>query len=136
LRSVVSQSKTTAEPGAVGVARKDTTALDALLCPRSIAIVGASAREGSFGLRLLNSINSGRYRGAVYPINPRYDEIAGHRCYPSLKAVPEVADCAAFAVSDDLVEAALTDAADAGVRGAVLFGRAYEAPGGGPSRVE
>ena len=120
----------------MGEARKDTTALDALLRPRSIAIVGASARDGSFGLRLLNSINSGRYQGAVYPINPRYDEIAGHRCYASLKALPEVADCAAFAVSDDLVEAALTDAADAGVRGAVLFGRAYEAPGGGPSRVE
>ena len=136
MHSVVSQSKTTVEPGAVGVASKDTTALDALLRPRSIAIVGASAREGSFGLRLLNSINSGRYRGSVYPINPRYDEIAGHRCYPSLKALPEVADCAAFAVSDDVVEAALTDAAEAGVRGAVLFGRAYEARGGGPSRIE
>ena len=118
MRSVVSQSKTTVVPGAVAVARKDTTALDALLRPRSIAIVGASAREGSFGQRLLNSINGGRYRGAVYPINPRYDELAGHRCYPSLKALPEVADCAAFAVSDDVVEAALTDAAEAGVRGA------------------
>src|SRR5580658_685996 len=134
---MVSQAKATVQASVDGIAREGNTALDALLRPRSIAIVGASAREGSFGLRLLNAISSGPYRGAVYPINPRYEEIAGHRCYPSLEAVPELPDCAAFAVSDDLVEAALADAADAGVRGGVLFGRAYEPPGrGGPSRVE
>ncbi len=131
-----SQAKATVQASVDGVARRGTTALDALLRPRSIAIVGASTREGSFGLRLVNAISSGRYRGTVYPINSRYDEIAGHRCYPSLEAVPELPDCAAFAVSDDLVEAALAHAADAGVRGAVLFGRGYEAPGSGPSRVE
>ena len=112
------------------------TAINALLRPRSIAIIGASIRDGSFGLRLLNSLTSGRYRGAIYPINPRYQEIAGLRCYPSLQALPEAADCAAFAVSDDLVETALADAADAGVCAAVLFGRAYEPPSAGPSRVE
>lgn len=123
--------------GAAIAARESRTALDALLRPRSIAIVGASTREGSFGLRLLNSITSGPYRGAVYPINPRYEEIGGRRCYSSLKALPEPADCVAFAVSDDLVEAALAEAANGGVRGAVIFGRAYEAPGReGPSRVE
>ncbi|HMK68176.1 MAG TPA: CoA-binding protein, partial [Stellaceae bacterium] len=113
------------------------TALDCLLRPRSIAIFGASTREGSFGLRLLNSITGGRYGGAVYPINPRYEEIGERRCYPSLKDLPQSADCVAFAVSDDLVEAALAEAADAGVRAAVIFGRAYEPRNGpGPSRVE
>lgn len=134
---MVSQAKATVEAGADSTAQRTTSPLDALLRPRSIAIIGASAREGSFGLRLLNAITSGRYRGAVYPINPRYEEIAGHRCYPGLKALPEPADCAAFAISDDLVEAALTDAAVAGVRGGVLFGRAYEPPAsGGAARVE
>lgn len=109
--------------------------LQALLRPRSIAVVGASTREGSFGQRLLQSLTSGRYGGTIYPINPRYDEIAGLRCYPDLASLPEAADCAAFAVSDDLVEVALSDAAAAGVRAAVLFGRAYEAPSDGPSRV-
>ena len=134
---MVSQVKSMVAADADGAACGSPTQLEALLRPRSIAIVGASIREGSFGLHLLNSITSGLYRGAVYPINPRYEEIAGLRCYPSLKALPELAECAAFAVSDDLVEAALADAADAGVRGGVLFGRAYEPPGrGGPSRIE
>jgi acetate---CoA ligase (ADP-forming) len=137
LRSSESRTTATVEAGADCASRGSTTALDALLRPRSIAVVGASSREGSFGLHLLNSIISGSYRGTVYPINPRYAEIAGHRCYPNLKALPEPAECAAFAVSDDLVEAVLTDAAETGVRGGVLFGRAYEPPNhAGPSRVE
>lgn len=134
---MVSQAKATVEAGADGTAQRTATPLDALLRPRSIAVIGASAREGSFGLRLLNALTSGRYRGAVYPINPRYEEITGHCCYPNLKALPELVDCAAFAVSDDLIEAALAAAADASVRAGVLFGRAYEPSGsGGASRVE
>ncbi|HVM79988.1 MAG TPA: acetate--CoA ligase family protein [Stellaceae bacterium] len=122
----------------VGVtAHERKTSLEALLRPRSIAIIGASTREGSFGLRLLNSITSGRYRGKIYPINPRYEQIGGHPCYPHLGALPEAVDCVAFAVSDDLVEAALADAADAGARAGVIFGRAYEpARRDGPSRIE
>ena len=97
-----------------------------LLRPRSIAIIGASAREGSFGQRLLNSITTGRYTGNVYPINPRYPELGGLKCYADLASLPEVPDLACFAVSDDVIEAALTEAATAGVKGAAMFGRAYE----------
>ena len=117
--------------------RAGRTAIEALLRPRSIAIVGASSRDGSFGLRLLRSIRSGRYSGDVYPINPRYEEIDGVRCYPSLKALPAPADCVAFTVSDELVEQAFAEAAEAGARAAVIFGRGYEASKReGPSRVE
>src|SRR6185437_5787222 len=104
------------------------TALDCLLRPRSIAVVGASATEGSFGQRLLAGIAGWRYSGTVYPINPRYEELQGLRCYPALAALPEVPDCAAFAVSDQRIEAALTEAAEAGVRAAAMFGRGYEPP--------
>jgi acetate---CoA ligase (ADP-forming) len=135
VRSVQSATKVTVPVDAGGAASGSSSAVQALLRPRSIAIVGASAREGSFGLRLVNALTNGRYCGTVYPINPRYAEIAGHRCYPSLQALPSPPNCAAFAVSDELVEAALADAGEAGVRGAVVFGRAYEPPGNGPSRV-
>ncbi len=72
LRSIMSQAKAAVEAGADGTAQRITSPLDTLLRPRSIAIVGAVAREGSFGLRLLNAITSGHYRGAMYRINPRY----------------------------------------------------------------
>src|SRR5215213_415433 len=102
--------------------------LGALLRPNSIAIVGASEREGSFGQRLLRSVRSGRYAGRVYPINPRYEVLDGIPCFPDLRSVPAIPDCAAFAVSDDQIEAALADAAACGVGSAVIFGRAYEKP--------
>ena len=123
-----------AESGGV---RHGDAGLNALLRPSSIAIVGASNRAGSFGERLLAAVTSGRYRGTVYPVNPGYEEIGGHRCYPDLAALPEIPDCAAFAVSDDRIEMALAAAAAAGVRGAVLFGRGYEpAQPDRPSKVE
>ncbi|MBL8670091.1 MAG: acetate--CoA ligase family protein [Alphaproteobacteria bacterium] len=108
-------------------------ALVPLLRPRSIAVVGASARSGSFGERLLASLTEERFAGPVYPINPRYETLADRRCYPSISALPEAPDCVAFAVSDELVEASLAEAAAIGARAAALFGRGYEAnPGDCP----
>lgn len=97
-----------------------------LLRPKSIAIVGATPREGAFGARLLSSIKNSRYAGRIYPINPRYETIDGLACYASLASVPERLDLAAFAVSDDVIEVALTEAAAAGVAATAVFGRAYE----------
>ena len=51
--------------------------LTALLEPRSLAVVGASARPGSFGDQLVGQLLAGGYRGMVQLVNPRYREVAG-----------------------------------------------------------
>ena len=56
----------------------------ALLCARSVAVVGASDRPGSFGKRLLDNLAAVGYPGEVYPINPRLDTLDGRRYDPSL----------------------------------------------------
>lgn len=99
--------------------------LDALLRPRSIAIVGASARDGSFGKNLYQSIQSLGYAGEVHLINPKYDQIDGMPAYPSLDALPVPVDCVAMAIADSALPSALTAAAQAKAKSAVLFGRAY-----------
>jgi acyl-CoA synthetase (NDP forming) len=71
-------------------------------------------------------LKGGRFGGHVFPVNPAYRELAGVQCYPDLSALPEVPDCAAFAVSDARIETAFSEAARAGVRAAILFGRTYE----------
>lgn len=101
-----------------------------LLAPRSIAIVGASPTEGSFGKRLAGSITGWNYQGKVYRINPRYESIDGAACYPSLAALPEKPDCVAFAIGDERVEAGLKDAVAAGIKAAAIFGRCYEKSSG------
>jgi acyl-CoA synthetase (NDP forming) len=98
--------------------------LDALLRPRSIAIVGASGREGSFGKMLHQSIRSLGYQGQVYLINPKYEQIDGQPAYPTLGALPEAVDCVAMVVRDQALSSQLEAAAAAGARAAVLFGRA------------
>ncbi|MCC7048297.1 MAG: acetate--CoA ligase family protein [Alphaproteobacteria bacterium] len=105
---------------------KSQESLRALLAPRSIAIIGASPTEGSFGQRLVRAITSGNYAGKVYRVNPRYQSLDGAPCHPSLAALPEKPDCVAFAISDERVEAGLVEAAKAGIRGAAIFGRCYE----------
>lgn len=105
--------------------------LDALLRPKSIAIVGASGREGSFGKMLQLSIQSLGYAGQVFLINPKYSEIDGVRAYPSLAELPAPVDCVAMAISDKALPAQLELAAAAQARSAVMFGRAYgRAPDG------
>src|SRR5215471_11534275 len=72
--------------------------LDALLRPRSIAILGASERP-SIGRSLIVSARNIGFEGKIYPINPKYPELLGRRCYPSVDALPEAPDVVAFCVS-------------------------------------
>ncbi|WP_291912156.1 acetate--CoA ligase family protein [Limnohabitans sp.] len=101
--------------------------LDALLRPRSIAIVGASGREGSFGKQLRLSIESLGYEGEVFLINPKYEQIDGLPAYPSLAALPHPVDCVAMAIADKALPHNLELAVTAQARSALMFGRAYGA---------
>lgn len=97
-----------------------THRLDPLLRPRSVAVVGASAREDSLGDWALRNLVKGGFGGAIYPVNPRYETLQGLRCYATLAALPETPDLVVFAVADHRLEAAVDEAIAAGVRAAVI----------------
>ena len=97
--------------------------LERLIAPRSIAIVGASPRAGSFGLRTLE--NLANFRGAVWPVNAKYPKIGAHECFPSLAALPGKPDLVALVVPRERVETALTEAAAAGAGGVVVYASGY-----------
>lgn len=99
--------------------------LNPLLRPKSLAILGASEREGSFGFNLYQSIKSLGYSGKIWLVNPKYEKIYGETAYPELAAVPASIDCAAMAIADKALPQAIHSAARAGVRAAVLFGRSW-----------
>jgi acetyl-CoA synthetase len=107
-------------------------ALRRLLHPASIAVVGATTRVGAFGARVLENLAG--YKGQVWPVNPRYAELGGRRCYPSLTDLPAPPDCVAIATPRDGVAAVLRDCAAAGAGGAVVFAAGY-AETGLPNRV-
>lgn len=99
--------------------------LDALLKPRSLAIVGASDKPQSNGYAMLKMARIDGFEGAVYPVNPRLSEIEGERCYPDLAALPEVPDHVIIGVSSRFVEDVLDQAIALGVRSASIFASCY-----------
>src|SRR5262245_14084963 len=94
--------------------------LDRLLRPRSVAIVGASERP-SVGRTLVEALDGIGFRGEVYPVNPRYENLLGRRCYPSVADLPRDVDVVAFAVNNARVLERMRPAGDRGVGAAVIF---------------
>ena len=98
--------------------------LDPLLRPASIAIVGASASDG-VGRRILETLLHGQYPGALYAINPKYDDVLGVPCFPDLAALPEPVEHVVFAVSDHRIEAIFEEAVKTGVKAMTIMSMLY-----------
>jgi acyl-CoA synthetase (NDP forming) len=107
--------------------------LDRVLRPGSIAIVGASARRGSFGERVLH--NLGGYSGQIHLVNAKYDRLADRPCFPNLESLPQSPDCVVVCVPREGVEEVVAEAARVQAGGAILFASGY-AETGKPDRVE
>lgn len=107
-----------------------------LLRPRAIAIVGASADLRKVNGRPLKFLLDKQYAGAIYPINPRYDEIAGLACYPDAAAIPGEVDLAIVAVPAAIVPAAIDDLGRKRVRAAVIFSSGFGELGAEGAKLE
>ena len=96
--------------------------LDALVNPRSVAIIGASGDPTRIGGRPIAYMKKrGGFAGSILPVNPNRNEVQGLTCYPSIAELPEVPEAAVIAVA---VEAAIQAVEDLGARGtkaAIVF---------------
>ncbi|MDP9912502.1 acyl-CoA synthetase (NDP forming) [Variovorax boronicumulans] len=100
--------------------------LSRLINPRSIALVGASDREGSIGERTLtNLLTHSAFSGDVYLVNPTKSEIRGHRCWPSVAALPDTPDVAVVAVPASGVLTVIEECAARGVAFAVILSSGF-----------
>jgi acetate---CoA ligase (ADP-forming) len=104
--------------------------------PKSIAIVGASANLTRLGGRPIAALLKKKYTGAIYPVNPRYPEVAGLTCYPSVQAVPGEIDLAVVSVPIEGTLAALHDCAAKGVKAAVVFTSGFAETGARGSALQ
>jgi acetate---CoA ligase (ADP-forming) len=110
-------------------------ALKAMLEARTVAVVGASARWGSFGNELLRQLRVGGFGGTIYPVNPRYAEIEGLRCAASIGELPEPVDLAILGVGNASLEDSLREAGEAGARSAVICASGHTTEGAGHPRL-
>ena len=98
-------------------------AVATMLGARSVAVVGASAKPGSFGERMI--VEAQRSSARTYLVNPRYQRVGELPCVPTLSDLDEAVDLVLLGVPDRVLIDQLKAAAEAGARSAVLFGSAH-----------
>ena len=115
-------------PSAAGSQRDDErrrsatiASLRPLLEPKAVAVVGASRRPNTIGRRVLDALVAAGFNGAIYPVNPKADEIDGMKAYRSARYLPPGVDLAVIAVPAPAVRAIIDDCAAAGIKSLVVI---------------
>src|ERR1700704_581465 len=103
--------------------------MNRIMKPKSVAVIGASAEAGKIGNSVMKNLINGGYKGEIYPIHPKADEIMGKKVYKSVKDVPGEVDIAVFAIPANFVAAALTECGEKKVVGAILIPSGYAETG-------
>ncbi|HEV2520919.1 MAG TPA: bifunctional acetate--CoA ligase family protein/GNAT family N-acetyltransferase [Candidatus Acidoferrales bacterium] len=109
--------------------RENRSALDCVFSPRSVAVIGATAREGSVGRTLLDRLHIPSFHGRIYPVNPNHAEILGLRAYPKVGDIPEKIDLAVIVTPAPTVPGVVGECVDAGVRAAVVISAGFKERG-------
>jgi len=108
------------KPDAISEAQPNSKHMEMFFTPQSVALVGASATPGKIGNSVLDSLAKHDYKGKVFPINPKQEEILGIKCYPSLSAVPEKIDLVVVCVDLSVTPPVLEECAKKGVHSVVI----------------
>jgi len=98
--------------------------------PQSVAVIGASRDEGKLGHGVLKNLLQYGYKGKVYPINPKADEILGLKAYPTVLDVPGEIEMAVVVVPAPVVARVLEECGQKGVRGVVIITAGFREVGG------
>ena len=110
-------------------------AMNRIMKPKAVAVIGASAEDGKIGNSVMKNLINGGYKGEIYPVHPKADEILGYKAYRSVKDVPGTIDTAIFAIPAKFVAGALTECGEKGIPGAVLIPSGF-AEAGAPELQE
>lgn len=103
--------------------------LEPVLNPASIAVVGASGNAARIGGMPLAHLTKFGYQGAIYPINPKYEEVFGLRCWPDLEALPATPDLVVLALAATEVTPMLKRCQARGVRAVIVYAAGFAEAG-------
>jgi 3-hydroxypropionyl-CoA synthetase (ADP-forming) len=105
---------------AISKAKPDDSFMETFFTPQSVALVGASATPGKVGNSVLDSLAKHDYKGKVYPINPKAEEILGLKCYPSIEAINDKVDLVVVCVDLSVTPPVLEACAKKGIHNVVI----------------
>jgi acetate---CoA ligase (ADP-forming) len=105
--------------------------LTPLMNPGAIALIGVSKDPSRIGGRVLKYLRSHGYEGKIFLVNPKYEELEGIRCYPSLASIPSPVDVALVGVPEQAVPSVLEEAGRAKVKSAIIYSAGFSELGAG-----
>jgi acetyltransferase len=111
------------------VLRTDAHPLDAIFAPHSVAVIGASERQGSIGRAVLWSLVSSPFGGTVYPVSDKRSSVLGIKAYKTVDDIPEMVDLAVIVTPADTVPGVIGQCIAAGVGGAIVISAGFKESG-------
>jgi len=107
-----------------------------IFSPRSVAVIGATEREGSVGRTVLWNLIRHPFGGTVYPINPKRHNVLGIKAYERVGSLPEQVDLAVIAIPAARVPEVIGECVAAGIRGAIILSAGFKEIGAEGIRLE
>ncbi|HEY1408130.1 MAG TPA: acetate--CoA ligase family protein, partial [Promineifilum sp.] len=111
------------------VLRLDKNPLEVIFKPQSVAVIGATAREGSVARTILWNLISTSFGGTIFPVNPKYGSILGIKAYPDVGSIPDPVDLAVVVTPAKTVPGIIAECVAAGVRGAIIISAGFKETG-------
>src|SRR5579862_4419022 len=108
------------------VYRADIHPLDSLFMPRSVAVVGASERQGSVGRSVLWNLLSSPFGGTVFPVNAKRPSVLGIKAYPSVRDLPEKVDLVVVTTPADTVPALINESVECGIPAGIVISAGFK----------
>ncbi|MDA9544396.1 6-carboxyhexanoate--CoA ligase [Bradyrhizobium sp. CCBAU 45321] len=100
-------------------------AIERLIRPRSIAVIGASADPSKTSGRPVSYLRKHRFAGAIYPVNPKVKEIGGLACYPDIASLPDVPDVGLVLLGAERAHVAVRELSARGAAAAIVLASGF-----------
>ncbi len=110
--------------------------LDALFHPETVAVIGAKDTPGSVGCTIMLNLLAGSFKGALYPINPKRDQVFGIKTFPTISSVPKAIDLAIIVTPAPTVPGIVKECVEAGVKTAIIISAGFKELGEAGQKLE
>jgi len=97
--------------------------------PKSVAIIGASRQKGKVGYEILTRMIAAGYKGKIFPVNPKADDIEGLKCYPGLKSLGEIPELVIIVVPAKIVPSVMQQCAKVGAKSVIIITAGFKETG-------
>ena len=110
--------------------------LDAIFAPRTVAVIGATEKQGSVGRAVLWNLISNPFGATVYPINSNRPNVLGIKAYKTIASIPDPVELAVVVTPAATVPSVISDCVGAGVKGAIIISAGFKETGPEGARLE